>query len=227
VVELEQTAPQIVTDMLDKAAPMVIMSADGTQVRSKSSGSIFWDSKTRPKGLTSVHAGVMPAFQSAAACAIALVDVITSYSQPFCQELPTAILDFMSAEPTSELAQHFRLYARHELVPGMQRVAQILETHAAVMDLPPREWMHQKFPGGGFLSSNHPSHYIYNWVGCTEAWVALLEDWDAGEFGAVHLRSGAHFPFAGVCATNDWSVARGEEWQRELVGMTAEVQLAR
>ena len=104
------------------------------------SGTVFWDPTARPDGITRVHGTHTSACDSAAAYAIALADFSTVYSKPVCNELPTAILDHLTADPTSPLADTFRRYARQSMVPAMRRVAELLQKHGAVVELPPTEW---------------------------------------------------------------------------------------
>ena len=68
-------------------------------------------------------------------------------SQPFCSQIPDAILNIVASEPTGEIAEMYRGYVRHTLMPLMQRVADMLREYSAYMELPPKGWLEQKFPG--------------------------------------------------------------------------------
>eukprot|EP01052_Picozoa_sp_SAG31_P037438 SAG31_NODE_4834_length_2918_cov_1.628946_2_plen_108_part_00 len=63
------------------------------------------------------------------------------------------------------------------------------------------------------------------WLAYTRSWEAVLAEWDAGELGTLRPCGQTRWPFAGLRRLNDWSITRGEARQRELVGMTAEVEL--
>ena len=138
------------------------------------------------------------------------------YSKPNCKEVPTAILDHLTADPTSALADSFRRYARRSMVPAMRRVTELLETHGAVVELPPVAWLESKFPETSW-SRNPPRAYRTHWVARTSMWEALLEAWDSGVMGMI-VPHGDFLPYAGLTAINEYAIARGEELQRELIG---------
>ena len=72
----------------------------------------------------------------AAAFAIGGADFITTYSQPFTTELPTAILEIVAAEPSGVVGLSYRRYVQSTLLPGIQRVAAILRLHSATIEWP-------------------------------------------------------------------------------------------
>ena len=72
----------------------------------------------------------------AAAFAIGGADFITTYSQPFTAELPTAILEIVAAEPSGVVGLSYRRYVQSTLLPGIQRVAAILRLHSATIEWP-------------------------------------------------------------------------------------------
>ena len=148
--------------------------------------------------------------------AIALADFVTMHSKPFCNELPTAILDHLTADPTSALADSFRRYARRSMVPAMRRVTELLQTHGAVVELPSVAWLENKFPENNWKSSA-PRLFRSHWLARTSMWETLLEAWDGGAVGMV-VPHGDLLPFAGLTALNGYAIARGEELQRELIG---------
>ena len=133
------------------------------------------------------------------------------------RDLPEAILGYIAANPAGTLAARFRLYARHSIVPGMQRVSELLRAHAAVVEVPPTEWLVSKFPQEVW-QFNTGELFQYIWVAHTEAWAALLEEWDTGELGSAVPRGADWFPLMALYAINDWAIVRGSERQRELIG---------
>eukprot|EP01052_Picozoa_sp_SAG31_P038171 SAG31_NODE_5050_length_2775_cov_2.843423_1_plen_127_part_00 len=70
-----------------------------------------------------------------------------------------------------------------------------------------------------------PSAFWYFWVAYSQAWEAILAEWDAGELSSVQPRGWGRWPFEGLKSSNQWSLQRGEARQRELIGMTAEADL--
>ena len=220
VLEMEASAPEAVARMLEK---VTIASVTATQAISTRSGEVKWDAAARPETLTHVHGVNTSGFKSPAAYAIAGQDLMTWSSQPFTSELPAGILECVSADPTTALAHRFRLYVRHSLLAGMLRVVKLLDAHAAVVELPPTSWLKAKFPEE-LWNVNPGQLYRWFWRARTQAWEALVAEWDGGDFGAVSP-PGNFLPFHGLIAINDWAIARGEERQRELIGMTAQAEV--
>ena len=70
-----------------------------------------------------------------------------------------------------------------------------------------------------------PSCFQDAWVAYTRSFEEVIAEWDTGELGTVLPRGHSRLPWAGLRALNDWSIKRGEARQRELVGMTAEVEI--
>ena len=70
-----------------------------------------------------------------------------------------------------------------------------------------------------------PSMFQEAWVGYTRSFEEVIAEWDTGELGTVLPRGHSRLPWYGLRALNDWSIKRGEDRQRELVGMTAEVEI--
>ena len=151
-------------------------------------------------------------------CLRLLFEVLRSHASTlhFYNELPTAILDHLTADPTSPLAESFRRYGRQSMVPAMRRVTELLQNHGAIVELPPVAWLEKKFPETSWKSSP-PRLYRGQWLARTGMWVALLEAWDGGAVGMV-VPHGELLPFAGLTALNEYAIARGEELQRGLIG---------
>lgn len=216
VVELEVTAPEVVEQVLrltDRGGYVVNAQGQAVSLRS---GGVYWDQATRPDGITRTQGEFNFGYDSAAACAIALADFMTFYSKALCKELPTAILDHLTADPTSPLADSFRRYARRSMVPVMRRVTELLQNHSAVVELPPVAWLQKKFPETNWKSTP-PRSFRGQWLARASMWEVVLEAWDTGTVGVV-VPHGDLLPFAGLVALNEYAIARGEELQRELIG---------
>eukprot|EP01052_Picozoa_sp_SAG31_P045448 SAG31_NODE_8298_length_1478_cov_2.292966_2_plen_336_part_00 len=140
------------------------------------------------------------------------------------RELPDAIVNYIEANPASKLAARFRLYARRSIVLAMQRVSELLHAHVAVMELPPTEWLVSKFPQERWSMKTAEIFQFY-WVGRTEAWGALVEEWDTGELGHALPRGVDSFPLTGLREIVLWSIARGSERQRALIGCVSRMHV--
>ena len=148
-VELASSAPEALATMVEQCKPTQLgLSADGTQMISLRSGRVLWDAATRPDGLSHAYGTNGEACDSAAAALVNIGDAFFKASEPWSKLLPTVILDCIDADPTAPLAKRFRLYARHTLVPGLQRVSGLLEAHSAVVEVPPIEWCDLLFAVG-------------------------------------------------------------------------------
>ena len=99
----------------------------------------------------------------------------------------------------------------------MQRVSELLRAHAAVVEVPPTEWLVSKFPQE-YWYLNTGEMFQYLWVARTDTWAALLEEWDTGELGSAVPRGADRFPLMALNAINNWAIVRGSGRQRELIG---------
>ena len=90
-------------------------------------------------GLTHVFGSNTFAAETPAAFSISYFDRwirgIVSLSQPFTQELPHAIRDIITADPTSSIAVKYRNYVKTVLLPLCRRVTGILRAHSAVIEV--------------------------------------------------------------------------------------------
>eukprot|EP01052_Picozoa_sp_SAG31_P001617 SAG31_NODE_55_length_29938_cov_9.154027_7_plen_59_part_00 len=58
---------------------------------------------------------------------------MTATISPYNDELPSEMIDVMTAEPTGVVASMWRRFARAVYVPLLQRLVQILIDHSATM----------------------------------------------------------------------------------------------
>ena len=134
--ELESSNSEAVNDMVDITDGIVIsIEADGKAV-SAWSRNLYW-TPTPPAGITRAFGEYTFAAPSAAAYAIQTTDSFMALSKPFVAVLPQALLDIIAAEPAGVVARSYRLYVRIVLMPVCRRVADILNTHQAVVREPP------------------------------------------------------------------------------------------
>eukprot|EP01052_Picozoa_sp_SAG31_P009123 SAG31_NODE_474_length_15176_cov_7.362340_1_plen_281_part_10 len=226
---LESSAPEIVARMMESVLSRPDSYARITDTQFKVSGHggkerVFFDVTDREQRLRdAVTFGTdnqFGAFASVPAVVLASADHTAAYTFPFCRELPTGILEVCVADPTAALALRYRLYIQHQFVPCLRKITGLLDAHAAVVDLPPTEWMKSKFPEENWVS-NTASIYQHFFIAHLHAWEAVLRAWDIGRFDIPEIGP-AHFPFSGLAAINEWSMLRAEARQRELIGVTTE-----
>ena len=176
-----------------------------------------------PSRLTTISEDEITALPSAAACSVRNADFILTRKTPYCDELPQAILDVIAAEPTGTIAHSYRRYIRTVWVPGVQHVAELLKAHSAVIEWPTIEWLAEKFPKMPWHTL--PNNFFANfWNAYTVAWEYVLAEWKEAENFAV-LRPAYSIPYGGLRQAIGWSRSRGEAAQRELIGMTAKVEV--
>eukprot|EP01052_Picozoa_sp_SAG31_P024792 SAG31_NODE_2133_length_6372_cov_4.372071_4_plen_410_part_00 len=224
--KLETSHPDAVTKMLAFANSVSYqkLGADGTvtdTMTSVSDGLVRW-TPNPPAELTRAINSFGFAAPTGVSWVITNHDAYVYLSKPFGMEMPTAILEIIGAEPTGPIAEMGRRHVRHTLVPLVRRVAQTLREHAAYLELPPKSWLQQKFPGMNWKSCTN-SAFVQNWFSYTLSYERLLLEWSDGNlesFQPINVQ-----PFGGVFQTIFWSQARAEEKQAELIGMTSTAEV--
>lgn len=193
VTTLQEEHPDIVSRMAEHCSAVGYRIVDGgTKVLSR--GKLRWDASIRGTGLTTACKSSYMAYDSANAFGIAAADLVLSNSAPFVRELPEAVLEYSRDEPGSLLAQRFRLYIEHSFLPSMRRVAELLFAHAAVVDVPPTEWLRERFPDEPWHSIP-PSMYRYIWVGWRRVWEVVVASWREGDLSLVRPRGSSLYPY--------------------------------
>ena len=132
------------------------------------------------------------------------------------------MLAALAADPTTNFARRFRSYVKHDLLRDMQRVTELLEQHGCVVDLPPFEFLRAKFPQERW-DIQAASQYQTYFIARTRQWEALVADWEGDLLDAMHPPN-ALLPLSGLLAMKHWAINKGEERQRELIGMTAKAE---
>eukprot|EP01052_Picozoa_sp_SAG31_P046738 SAG31_NODE_9058_length_1341_cov_7.323671_1_plen_233_part_10 len=217
--ELETSAPEVVAQMVEQISSSYTIDATGTRAFRARNGELYWDvARSRPAGLTRVHGAIRDAFSTVASKCTLTADLAYFASQPWCQELPAALLAALAADPTTDFARRFRSYAKHDLVPDLLRVTNLLEQHAAVVDLPPLEFLKTKFPQDNWHIQPTNQYQLY-WVARTRQWQALLTEWDAGHIEVMYPPN-ALYPHSGLHGTIEWAITSGQERQNLLIGCT-------
>ena len=180
------------------------------------SGKLLW-TPDPPPGLTrvvSVHDSAAP---SAATSSIANQDAFVCLSKPSCFDMPDAILAIIAAEPTGEIAEMYRGYVRHTLMPLCRRLANTLQEYAAYLELPPKDWLETTFPEMSWRSYTN-FIFVQHWFTYTLSFERILAEWSEANFKSI--RPGAVLPLGAMIRTVAWSQERAEAKQAELIGMT-------
>eukprot|EP01052_Picozoa_sp_SAG31_P027860 SAG31_NODE_2642_length_5323_cov_3.407351_4_plen_290_part_00 len=211
---LEGSHPEIVEEMLSFASGGYESRPDGTVV-SRGSGMIKWTPKQN--GFCLALPNHDESASSARAYMISSYDGFTMLSQPFCAELPSAILNLVDSEPEGEIAGLYRGYIRHTLIPCFRQVLNTLRDHAAYVEHPPKAWLTKTYPDISW-STHMNRMFIQYLFAYTSSFERIVSNWDAGDF--KFCRCGVLQPIGAVFRTFAWSESRLEVKQSELIGMT-------
>ena len=132
--------------------------------------------------------------------------------------MPDAILAIIGTEPTGEIAEMYRGYVCHTLMPLFRRVATKLQEYSAYVELPPKDWMEKTYPEMSRRTYTNAIfvQFLYEY---TFSFERILVEWSDGNFKSV--RPGTAQPIGAINRTLVWSRERAEAKQAELIGMTA------
>eukprot|EP01052_Picozoa_sp_SAG31_P000909 SAG31_NODE_28_length_32713_cov_39.100509_19_plen_352_part_00 len=214
---LEISHPDVVKEMMGFAnAVLTVRQPDGT-VTSSNSGALRW-TPTPPPELTRAMGEYLSAQPTAAASVIANHDVWVCMSSPYAFEMPTAIFGIIAAEPTGEVAEMYRDYVRHTMMPLVRRVEDTLRQHAAYLALPPKDWLVKTFAEISWRSYSK-SVFDQHWLAYMVSFERLLSEWSENDFKSY--RPANVQSLGGLIRVLTWSQERAEVNQAELIGMTS------
>ena len=131
VVDLESNHPDVVEEMLASSVQMFPIGVDG--VCRNRSGNVRWAPRVSAAQLTEVFGYFGYGFGSAAAVSIAVADSALTWGEPYCAEMPAAMLELIKAEPDGAVGQSYRRYVRMALLPVVRLVGEILRQHGATI----------------------------------------------------------------------------------------------
>eukprot|EP01052_Picozoa_sp_SAG31_P002863 SAG31_NODE_104_length_25069_cov_12.917144_2_plen_285_part_00 len=222
VARLEVSHPTAAQEMLSLVNGAVTqLNPDGT-VTSTSSGKLRWTQAALDAELTRCMTEYTFAAPTAVACIINLHDWFATASQPFCFEMPTAILEIIGAEPMGEIAEMYRGYVRHTLMPLLRRVVDTLREHAAYVEFPSKEWLQGQFPDMSWRTYNNRT-FLGLWYAYSLSFERVLLEWSNGNFSWI--RPTIAQPSGGIARLLIQSQAHAEARQAELIGMTSVAEL--
>ena len=136
VPQLESSHPDVVEEMLASSTQMFPIGTDGV-CRSGKSGSMQWAPRVSSAQLTEGFALHNHGASTTAAVSVGLADAFITYGQPYCAELPAAMLELIKAEPDGALGQTYQRYVRTALLPGVRFLAEIMQVHGATIGATP------------------------------------------------------------------------------------------
>eukprot|EP01052_Picozoa_sp_SAG31_P061062 SAG31_NODE_20173_length_581_cov_7.045643_1_plen_159_part_10 len=110
VVDLESNHPDVVEEMLAFSVKMFPIGADG--VCRNRSGRVGWAPRVSTAQLTEAFGYGMHGCGSAAAASISIADALFMHGEPYCAEMPAAMLELIKAEPDGAVGQNYRRYVR-------------------------------------------------------------------------------------------------------------------
>ena len=113
----------------------------------------------------------------------------TAAGQPYCAELPAAVLEIVAAEPSSPIGLSYQRYVRSTYLPAVRRIAAVLREHAAAIEWPSLAWLSEKYPGRG--STDPADAVAYIWLTYSRSWETLLAASDEGRCTAANDRCAA------------------------------------
>eukprot|EP01052_Picozoa_sp_SAG31_P000485 SAG31_NODE_14_length_37953_cov_109.719660_19_plen_583_part_00 len=217
---LQEGHPDVVEEMLSLANGVIYeLQTAGTVIAS--SGTLRW-APNLPSELTRAMDDHQFAAPTGAACVIAGHDSFAVVSKPYCFEMPIAILDLIVAEPTGKIAEIFRSYSRHTLMPLLRRVMDTLQEHAAYLELPTKEWLKGVFPHMSWGTFDN-AIFVQQWYAYTLSFERVLSEWSDSNFGSV--RPAHPQPQGGMMRTVSRSQEQAETRQAELIGMTSVTEI--
>ena len=137
---------------------------------------------------------------SAAAYAIGPADGFTAYGQPYCAELPAAVLEIVAAGPSSAIGVGYQRYVRSTYLPAVRQIAAVLREHATAIEWPSVAWLKETFPGRSSIDG--ADKFAQVWLAYTRSWETLLAAWDEGGCAADNDRcAGALSPLCPTTTT--------------------------
>eukprot|EP01052_Picozoa_sp_SAG31_P008494 SAG31_NODE_430_length_15792_cov_15.908558_18_plen_233_part_00 len=222
VVDLESNHPDVVEEMLASSVQILPIGVDG-MCRNRS-GNVRWAPRVSAAQLTEGFGYVLYGCGSAAAASIVGADAALTWGEPYCAEMPAAMLELIKAEPNGAVGLSYRRYVRMALLPGVRLVGEILRQHGATIgasacfcDWPPEYvvvrvnhvhttlW-HAEWPSLTWLTEKYPARSSVDpadvcaiqWLAYIRASEVLLAAWDEGVF--VDMVPGAPLPLSGMLA---------------------------
>jgi hypothetical protein len=141
---------------------------------------------------------------------------------------PTELPDFLHEaikeckRPKSKLWKSYEAFVRHELLPGVQRIAEIIDENGHLMEPVPQKRLAEIFgrPGTGYGQKWEiaPRMWFYSmWLAYARSWQSVVSMWDDGVFDKI--RPSMAFP-VGMLFFNIEAQTMVAGAEKKLVGMS-------
>ena len=124
--------------------------------------------------------------------------------------------------PSSKLWREYEIFIRHEFVPSVNRIAEIIHEHGDLMESVPAAKLEKMFgkegTGYGQPWPCAPRMWFYaQWVAYARSWQSVLAQWDASHYD--YIRPRCHFPI-GLLRFNVEAQKIVDEVEKKLVGVS-------
>eukprot|EP01052_Picozoa_sp_SAG31_P013554 SAG31_NODE_817_length_11849_cov_6.737362_6_plen_153_part_00 len=133
VMQMQSSHADLVEEMLAYSTQLFPIGSDG--VCRNMSGRVQWAPRVSTAQLTETFEYFYRGAETAACMSVSGADGASVFGQPYCAELPAAILELIKAEPDSAIGQSYQRYARMELLPKFRLAAETLRLHGATIGL--------------------------------------------------------------------------------------------
>eukprot|EP01052_Picozoa_sp_SAG31_P026213 SAG31_NODE_2359_length_5873_cov_2.496363_4_plen_162_part_00 len=133
---MEETHPSIVEQMMAVASAYFKVDENGDMI-SLQTGKTWWLGTRKPAHTRTFNNGFQrhPS-KSAAMLSPMYVASALAAGVAYTAILPEAILAIIGGDPSTTLAERYRKWVQIQYLPRMIKVAQVIEAHAAIVELP-------------------------------------------------------------------------------------------
>eukprot|EP01052_Picozoa_sp_SAG31_P014210 SAG31_NODE_874_length_11319_cov_3.145098_11_plen_136_part_00 len=129
---LEQSHPDVVQELSTFTEIYFEVTEDGMW-KALGSGIVYDYRMDQPKTIMKTYGAHASRAPTGCGVAIMVASAVASASFPLCREAPTAILNVIMAEPSSEIAKLYQCWVRTALLPLFGQIVQMIQERGAAM----------------------------------------------------------------------------------------------